>query len=64
MAATVFLPVTRVTSPLRAEAKAGGRATHSEYLWLSGSNISTAYWCPSRRLAKVQLYLFTIAWSR
>ena len=34
MAATGFLPVRRVTSPLRAETDAGSQTTHSEYLWL------------------------------
>ena len=62
--ATGFLPERRVTSPLRAETDTGSHTTHSEYLWLWWRRFSTAYWCPSRRLAGLRLYLFTIAWSR
>lgn len=63
MALATFLPVKRVTLSFRAETTAENRTTHLEDLWPSGSRISTAYWCPNRRSAKVRLNLFTVACS-
>ena len=42
----------------------GSHLTHEVDCFPSGRRISTAYWWPNRRSARVQLKRSTIAWSR
>ena len=64
MASEGRLPVSRVTSPFRAETTAGSRRTHSVDRSPTGSRISWAYWWPKSLSDRVLFHRSTIPWSR